>query len=138
DDLRRLGRSQRMGEAELLRELPSDRANRTPGPAHAAFWADEAGGTQRSADWQPALCRGAIAPREPTRRVLQSGRIPESFEVRRASPSTTPDSGTRKCAVSALRPNSPQHVYQFTGTAHAHAPDESASERFVCGTDLRS
>ncbi len=45
--------------------------------------------------------------------------------------------GLGECEVSALRANSPQHVHQWADAAERNAADEAASERDVCGTDLR-
>src|SRR5437867_1068572 len=108
-----------------------------PWSRYSAFWANEAGGTQRSADGKNSLCSCAAAAGKPQGGILQSGWVPESFEVRRASPSTAPDSGTRKCTLPALRPNSSQHLHQFTHAAEFDAADEGTFFNRVCGADLR-
>ncbi len=83
------------------------------------------------------LCGGAVAAGKSAGGFLQSGRISESFEIWRAGARVALDSGTRKCALPALRADSSQYLHQLAGAAAGDAADESASSSFVCRTNLR-
>ncbi len=61
---------------------------------------------------QDAARGGAVALRESARGLLQPGGISEPLEVRRAGAGAAADSGARECALSALRADPSQYLYQ--------------------------
>src|SRR6266536_2662852 len=127
-----------MGEAELLRKLPPNRGNCPPRSRYLALWPDEARRIERSTHRAAAVCSSAVAAGEPASGFVQSRRVSESFEIRRAGAGAAAHSRPRECALPALWADSPQYVYQFACAAEFNAADESASANFICGTDLRS
>src|SRR5439155_2445438 len=129
-----IGGRKRLGESQLLRELPAYRRNRPPRARYAALWPDEAGGACRSAHWQASLRSGAITPGKSARRFLQSGRLPEPFEVWRAGAGLAPDPWPREREVFALWPDPPQYLRQCADVANSNAADEAPSQCSVCRT----
>src|SRR5208282_115682 len=107
-------------------ELPADRRDRAARARHPALRADEAGWATRSAHRADALRGGAVAPGEPARRFVQSGRVPEPPEVRRAGAHPAADSRAGEREISALRANPSQYLHQRPSAAARDLADEAA------------
>ncbi len=82
----------------VFRSVSADRRDRAPRARYVALRADEADGSDRSAHGAASLGGGAVAAGESARRQLQSRRISEPSEFRRAEADSAYDSRARECA----------------------------------------
>src|SRR6266850_7821917 len=117
--------------------MPADRGDRASSTLHSTLWSHETCWADRSANWTSTICRGAVAAGEPARGFIQPGRFSKPFEIGRAGSRIAIDSGVGKRALSALRADSPQYIYQLTHTAARYFADERAQASVFCGADLR-
>ena len=75
------------------------------------------------------ICGRTTAAGKSSSGFLQPGGLSEPPEIRRSGPRAASDSRPRERAISALRPDSPQHIHQWSDIVVRVAADEAASAR---------
>ena len=102
---------------------------------YVALRPPQAGGADRSPRGERGVCRGAIAQGKRRGNNVQSGWIPNAFDIPRAETGISHDPRARERRVFTLRGDAPQHLPQFPRAAGGRLFDADPSESLFRGAD---